>query len=61
MEEQWVLFDLFSHVLSGRANRSEVQALIDYLEEQKQLIGCEPVSPPAPVTPIVGQAWPLPK
>lgn len=39
--EPLALQDLFSHVIANRANSQEIQALIDYLTEQKQRVEIE--------------------
>lgn len=36
--EPLALQDLFNHVIANRANSQEIQALIDYLTEQKQRV-----------------------
>lgn len=36
--EPFALIDLFSHVVAGRANLSEIEVLIKWLQEQKERI-----------------------
>ncbi len=36
--QQFRLFDLLGHVISGRANIEEIEELIDYLELKKYLL-----------------------